>query len=131
MSFLTSCFRRLLPLSVVASATIAIVFSVLTAEVAAESRAESPASGQSCPTCSTPTQRTIYAPIIGLPEADPGSIVLNCRSTEVKQATPTFYTSEGQAIAGDIIELQPSEIRFVTIESLRSTADNTRGAACL
>lgn len=73
---------------------------------------------QSCSTCSQPTQRTIYAPTIGLPEADGSDIVLNCRSVHEMEAVPTFYTSNGEAIVGDTIRLQPSEIRFVSIESL-------------
>ena len=79
-------------------------------------------SGQSapqfCSTCSQPEQRTIYAPTIGLPEADGGSIVLNCRSTHAMEAVPTFYTADGAVIVGDTIQLQPAEIRFVSIESL-------------
>ncbi len=35
---------------------------------------------QTCPTCSPPTQQTIYVPTIGLPEATGNEIVLNCRS---------------------------------------------------
>jgi hypothetical protein len=73
---------------------------------------------QSCPTCSQPTQRTIYAPTISLPEAGGSDIVLNCRSTHVMEATPTFYTVDGDAITGNTIRLQPAEIRFVSVESL-------------
>ena len=73
---------------------------------------------QSCPTCSPPTQQIIYAPTIGLPEATGSEIVLNCRSSQVMDVTPTFYTVDGQAIVGAMLNMQPSEMRFVTIESL-------------
>lgn len=71
-----------------------------------------------CGACSTETQRTIYAPTIGLPEAEGGKIVLNCRSPQAITTTPTFYTENGEAIVGDTISLQPAEIRFVSIDSL-------------
>lgn len=71
-----------------------------------------------CPTCSPTMPRMIYAPTIDLPEAAGSGIVLNCRSVHEMEATPTFYTSDGEAIVGDTIRLQPAEIRFVTIESL-------------
>ncbi|PYS55584.1 MAG: hypothetical protein DMF76_25790 [Acidobacteria bacterium] len=32
--------------------------------------------------------------------------------------TPTFYTIEGAAIAGDVIHLRPAEMRFVDTKSL-------------
>lgn len=73
---------------------------------------------QQCPTCSPPTQQTIYAPTIGLPEATDSEIVLNCRSSQTMTVTPTFYTSDGEAIIGAPLNLQPSEMRFVSIESL-------------
>jgi len=34
------------------------------------------------------------------------------------EVTPAFYTASGEAIVGDNFQLQPSEMRFVTIESL-------------
>lgn len=73
---------------------------------------------QSCPTCSQPIERTIYAPTIGLPEATGSEIVLNCRSARVMNVTPTFYTIEGTPIVGAAIQMQPSEMRFVAIETL-------------
>jgi hypothetical protein len=76
-----------------------------------------------CPNCSPDMDRVIYAPTIGLPEADPGKIVLNCRSMHQMDVVPTFYTESGDAIAGDMVHLQPAEIRFVTIDSLIPEAD--------
>jgi hypothetical protein len=73
---------------------------------------------QQCPTCSPPTQQTIYAPTIGLPEATGSEIVLNCRSSQTMTVTPTFYTADGEAIIGSPFQMQPSEMRFVTVESL-------------
>ena len=71
-----------------------------------------------CPTCSESTLRTIYAPTIGVPEVSGSEIVLNSRSIQVMSVTPTFYTGDGEAIVGAAFEMQPHEMRFVTIESL-------------
>lgn len=73
---------------------------------------------QACPTCPTPTQQVIYAPLIGLPEASRSEIVLNCRSPQPIDVTPTFYTAEGTPIVGQAIRLQPAEMRFVDVLSL-------------
>lgn len=62
--------------------------------------------------------QTIYAPTIGFPEAFGSEIVLNSRSPQVKEVTPTFYTAEGQPVVGRKVQLQPAEIRFVPIENL-------------
>jgi hypothetical protein len=79
----------------------------------------SPANGtQQCLTCSPPAQQTIYVPTIGLPEATGSEIVLNCRSPQAMEVTPTFYTAEGSPIVGATFQMQPSEIRFVSVESL-------------
>ena len=77
----------------------------------------------SCPTCAPPEQQTIYAPTIGLAEATGSEIVLNCRSAHVMDVTPTFYTANGQAITGATFQMQPSEMRFVTVESLIPEAE--------
>lgn len=71
-----------------------------------------------CPNCPEPTRQTIYAPTIGLPGVPTGQIVLNCRSSKIIEVTPTFYTAEGAAVAGDAFQMQPAEIRFVEIKSL-------------
>jgi hypothetical protein len=73
---------------------------------------------QNCPSCPPPTEQTIYAPTIGLPEATGSEIVLNCRSAQVMTVRPTFYTVGGEAITGPPFAMQPSEMRFVTVESL-------------
>lgn len=59
---------------------------------------------QACPTCPAPTQLIIYAPLIGLPEASRSEIVLNCRSPQPIDVTPTFYTAEGTPIIGQVIK---------------------------
>lgn len=97
--------------------TILIGLSSITFSSRRKVSAQSSPSPQ-CSTCSPPTQQAIYVPTIGLPEATGNEIVLNCRSPLAMEATPTFYTSEGEAIVGDVIRLQPSEIRFVSVESL-------------
>lgn len=81
-------------------------------------KSSSPNTKSKCSTCSQPTERTIYAPTIGLPEALGSDIVLNCRSTQIMNVTPTFYTADGEAIVGAMFQMQPAEMRFVSIESL-------------
>ena len=109
--------------------TFIVGMSVVSFPPAHRVKAQSQAKGQSqtqahiCPTCSQPEQRTIYAPTIELPEAESSDIVLNCRSPHEMDAVPTFYTEEGEAIVGDAVHLQPSEIRFVTVESLIPAAE--------
>ena len=73
-----------------------------------------------CATCPESTQQTIYAPTIGLQEATTSEIVLNSRSPRVMDVVPTFYTTEGTPVVGQSIQLQPTEIRFVSIKSLIS-----------
>ena len=73
---------------------------------------------QPCPTCSQPASRVIYTPLIALPEAESSDIILNCRSPHEMEAVPTFYTADGAAIFGETIHLRPSEMRFVTVDSL-------------
>lgn len=71
-----------------------------------------------CPTCPEPSLQTIYAPTIGMAEATGSQIVLNNRSPNVMDVMPTFYTEEGNAVVGNMIQLQPTEIRFVDIKKL-------------
>lgn len=71
-----------------------------------------------CPSCPEPSQQTIYAPTIGLPEASGGQIVLNNRSPKVMDVVPTFYMEDGTAMMGKTIQLQPTEIRFLDIQKL-------------
>lgn len=72
----------------------------------------------SCPTCAPETQQTIYAPLFDVPEAASSEINLNCRSPHPMDVTPTFYTLEGVPIVGEVIHLQPAEIRFIETKSL-------------
>jgi hypothetical protein len=71
-----------------------------------------------CPSCPEPSQQKIYAPTIGLTEALDSQIVLNNRSPNVMDVTPTFYTEDGSTIVGEAVQLQPTEIRFVDIKKL-------------
>ncbi|MGI9106434.1 MAG: hypothetical protein ACR2G4_09310 [Pyrinomonadaceae bacterium] len=79
-----------------------------------------------CPTCPAPTQQTIYAPTIGPLEAAGSQIVLNSRSPKVMEVSPTFYMSDGTAILGEKIQLQPAEIRFVDIKKLIPVGERGR-----
>jgi hypothetical protein len=74
--------------------------------------------GQPCPTCAPPSSRRIYAPAIELREAERCEIVLNNRSPNALELTPTFYTASGQTVVGTPVQLQPAEIRFMPIEQL-------------
>lgn len=71
-----------------------------------------------CPSCPPPSPRRIYAPAIDLNEAQSCEIVLNSRSANPIDITPTFYTASGDGIVGNPIQLQPAEIRFVPVEQL-------------
>ena len=71
-----------------------------------------------CPSCPPPSPRRIYAPAIDLNEAQTCEIVLNSRSANPIDITPTFYTASGQGIVGNPVHLEPAEIRFVPVERL-------------
>jgi hypothetical protein len=79
---------------------------------------QQPEVAMQCPTCKPPTEQIIYAPLFDVPEASSSEIVLNCRSIHVVDLTPTFYTLDGTSIVGDVIHLQPAEMRFVETKSL-------------
>src|SRR5947207_3971925 len=71
-----------------------------------------------CHSCPPPSARRIYAPAIELNEAQTCEIVLNSRSANPIEITPTFYTASGDAIVGNPVQLQPAEIRFIPVEQL-------------
>src|SRR5204862_8165616 len=71
-----------------------------------------------CPHCPPATTRRIYAPAIYLREAESCEIVLNSRSSHPVDVTPIFYTASGDPTIGNAIELQPAEIRFLTLDEL-------------
>src|SRR5437588_8215582 len=54
-----------------------------------------------CPSCPPPSARRIYAPAIELNEAQTCEIVLNSRSAQPIDVTPTFYTASGDAVVGN------------------------------
>lgn len=74
--------------------------------------------GQACSTCAPPSPRRIYAPAIELKEAERCELVLNSRSPNPVEVTPTFYTENGETIVGMPLQLQPAEIRFIPVEEL-------------
>jgi hypothetical protein len=73
---------------------------------------------QGCSSCPPPSEKRIYAPAIELKEAERCEIVLNSRSPNPIQVTPTFYTSTGDAVVGTPIQLQSAEIRFMNVLEL-------------
>ncbi len=72
----------------------------------------------SCPSCSERTAQFIYAPLIGLPEAEGTELVFNSRSPQEVDVTPTFYKLDGTAIVGNSVRLKPVEIRYVDLKKL-------------
>jgi hypothetical protein len=74
-----------------------------------------------CSKCAPPSEQVIYTPLIDLEGASSTEINLNCRSAHPIDVVPTFYTVDGTAIEGNIIQLQASEIRFVDVQSLIPT----------
>lgn len=75
-----------------------------------------------CSSCPPPSGRRIYAPAIELREAERCEIVLNNRSANLIDVTPTFYTANGDAVVGNPVQLQPAEIRFVPVKELMPEA---------
>jgi hypothetical protein len=71
-----------------------------------------------CNTCPPPSLQTIYAPTIGISQIADGRIVFNSRTEVATEVQITFYTEDGVAVSGPVIQLQPAEIRFVKIASL-------------
>lgn len=67
-----------------------------------------------------PAVQTIYAPAIGLQEFSRAEIVLNNNSPNSMDITPTFYTTQGNAIAGNMVTLEPAEVRHADIADLLS-----------
>jgi hypothetical protein len=78
----------------------------------------SASNNQQCPMCPPETEQTIYSPLFDLPEADGSEINLNCRSSHSMDVAPTFYLPDGAPVIGEVIHLQPAEIRFVNTKSL-------------
>jgi hypothetical protein len=100
-----------------------LLFTVLTIGLATTTfipnqKVEGQSNPRSCPTCAPPQQQVIYAPTIGFDEVRRSEIVLNSRSSRIMEITPTFYTAEGRAITGNVFKLNPSEMRFVNIDTL-------------
>lgn len=71
-----------------------------------------------CSTCPPPILRRIYVPAIEIQEARTCEIVLNSRSPQDIEVTPTFYTETGDQIVGEPLKLKPAEIRFARVDSL-------------
>jgi hypothetical protein len=79
-----------------------------------------------CPTCAPPTPQVIYAPLFDVPDATGSEIVLNCRSAHVDGSNADVFHMEGKPIAGEVIHLQPAEIRFVDTQSLVPARERNR-----
>jgi hypothetical protein len=65
-----------------------------------------------------PTTRTIYAPTVGLEGWGEAELILNNNSPKKMDVTPTFYTAEGNLIAGQKLKLKPAEVRNVAVSDL-------------
>ncbi|HMG76124.1 MAG TPA: hypothetical protein VK582_21660, partial [Pyrinomonadaceae bacterium] len=80
----------------------------------------------SCKQCAPAGDQVIYAPLIELPEASGTQINLNCRSPHVMDVTPTFYTRRGEAVVGDVFQMQPAEVKTVDLKTLMPLAIRNR-----
>ncbi len=67
-----------------------------------------------------PAIQTIYAPTTGLEGFSRAEIALNNNSPNSMDIAPTFYTAEGSAIVGNMVTLEPAEVRHVDIADLLS-----------
>jgi len=65
-----------------------------------------------------PSTQTMYAPITGLPDSSGAELVLNSNSAHNMDVTPTFYKSDGTAVAGQTLTLNPSEVRHFAMSDL-------------
>ena len=79
-----------------------------------------------CKQCAPPGNQVIYAPLIELPEASGTQINLNCRSPHVMDVTPTFYTRRGEAVIGDVFQMQPAEVKTVNLRTLMPVSIRNR-----
>lgn len=71
-----------------------------------------------CTTCGVQGPQTIYASLIELPESSGTEINLNCRSPQVMEVTPTFYTKQGEPFIGESFQMQPAEVKTVDLKTL-------------
>jgi hypothetical protein len=71
-----------------------------------------------CPHCMPPGDQELYIPLIDLPEAEDGEIVLNSRSAAAMNVTPIFYKRNGQPTVCDPVQVEAGEIRYVPIKDL-------------
>jgi len=68
-----------------------------------------------CPSCPPPSPHRIYAPAIDLNEAQSREIVLNSRSANPIDITPTFYTASVMRLS--VIRFSYSPQRFALFPS--------------
>lgn len=68
----------------------------------------------------------LYVPLADLPEAEGGEIVLTSGSPHPMDVTPTFYLADGSSIAGEAVQVQPAETKFLDIKKLLPPASKGR-----
>jgi hypothetical protein len=68
--------------------------------------------------CAPADSQMIYIPLFELPEATGSEIVFNSRSPHTLDITPTFYTTDGQAIVGTTFQIKSAEIITTDVQSL-------------
>lgn len=75
-----------------------------------------------CNGCAAEGPQTIYAPLIQLPGSSGTEINLNCRSPKSVEVTPTFFSRNGEAFAGETFTMLPTEVKTVNLKTLMPPA---------
>lgn len=103
---------------VVASICFALIGAVVLPKQKAEAQGQRREKKKYQPAPHTPTNQTVYAPLIDLPGQTEAEIVINNRSSHDMEITPTFYATLGQAFAASPMMLKPAEVRYFAIADL-------------
>lgn len=83
-------------------------------------------SPQTCNSCTSEGPQVIYAPLVALAQSAETEINLNCRSAHTLVVTPTFFTMQGEAFAGEPFEMLSTETKTVKLKSLMPAAVRNR-----
>lgn len=89
-----------------------------TAQAGRDSSGQKDLDKNKCRRCAPPGDQSIYVPLVDLPEAKGGELVLNSRSVKDVTVTPVFYKRSGDVVVGRPVIVRPAEIRYVDVKSL-------------
>ena len=84
----------------------------------------STSNGPNCTGCAAQSDQALYIPLTYLPEEQNGQIVFNSRSMHVMDVTPVFYATDGTAIAGEPVSINPSNPGTSREHAARERAEN-------